>query len=137
MSNLNETNVNSENVQKNEEYSNRRFRNVDVLILIACFILAFSFWCYAHYINDPIVEKEITINFVLDDAESFEYLEKDSYKFVVYGIQSELSNIEEVTIHINRSNFTSYNTETTIYIDHHDFYHCLTEQIDLKLLSSK
>ena len=137
MNNLNETTVTSQNIQKNDEYSNRRFRNVDILILIACFLLAFTFWCYAHYINDPIIEKTITINFVLDGAESFEHLEEDSYKFVVYGTQSELSNINEVTIHIDRSDFTSYNTETTISIDHPDYYHCLTEHVNLILLSSK
>ena len=130
------TQVAKVSVYKSQLYT-RRFRNVDILILIACFLLAFAFWCYAHYINDPIIEKTITINFVLDGAESFEHLEEDSYKFVVYGTQSELSNINEVTIHIDRSNFASYNTETTISIDHPDYYHCLTEQINLKLLSSK
>lgn len=122
--------------QKHDEYSTTRFKKTDILIFLACLLLAFICWCYAHYIDDPILEKTVTVNFVLDGGNGTEYLSVTSKKMVIYGIESDISDIDEITIHVDRSVFKSYNTDTQIDINQSHLYHFSSNTIDLKLLSN-
>lgn len=127
---------NNETVQKNEEYSTKKFKKIDILIFIVCILIAFFCWCYAHYVNDPIVEKELTLNFVLEGGESYEELSQDSITVTIYGISSKIADLNEVDIAINRSLFNSYDADTMITIEHDDDYHCYTTEVSLKLIRS-
>ena len=45
-------------------YKPKKFKAVDILIFVVCLILAFAFWCYAIYLDDPIIEKKVTVNLI-------------------------------------------------------------------------
>lgn len=136
MSNQINDTIQNEISEKNEEYSTTRFKKTDILIFVACLLLAFICWCYAHYIDDPILEKTVTVNFVLDGGNGTEYLSVQSQRMVVYGIKSDIDDIKIITIHVDRSLFGEYNTETEINIDQSDLYHFSSNTIKLKLLSN-
>lgn len=106
-----------ENHNKSDSYTSKRFKKIDVLIFALCLILAFVFWCYAQYVDDPIMKKNVTINFVLVGASDGEVLLKDSIRIPVRGERSVLSNKNSFTITVDRSEFSDYNKETVIQID--------------------
>ncbi|MGM9632517.1 MAG: hypothetical protein ACI3XL_05445 [Eubacteriales bacterium] len=111
----------------------RKIKKIDILIFILCICLAFIFWCYALYVDDPIIEKNITVNFVLEGGESNEFLMPATKKIVVYGEKSVLDNMTTVTVKVKRSDFTEYNTDTLITIEFPNHIRSKTEQVILQL----
>lgn len=113
----NEVRTDVETNHRNEGYSPRRFKKIDILIFAMCLILAFVFWCYALYVNDPIMKKNVTINFVLEGESEGEVLYNDSIRIPVYGERSILANKNTFTIQVDRSEFSEYGEETIVTID--------------------
>jgi YbbR domain-containing protein len=111
--NINFTNENNPSVEsvefaeKSEQYTKKGFKKVDILIFITCFLAAFFIWCYANYVNDPIIIKEVTVEFVLVNAPENESINPSKKKISVYGEKSVLNSITNntITIYVDRSEF--------------------------------
>lgn len=121
-----------ENAEKATGYSQKKFKTVDILIFAACLILAFIFWCYALYVDDPIIEKGISVNFVLVDGADNEYVTPIAKRIVVYGPLSKLST-SSITVKVNRSEFDDYNTATKIKIAYPEGINSNTTHLELQL----
>lgn len=125
-----------EYVEKSEVYSPKKLKKADFFMLIFCILAAFAIWCYANFINDPIIVKEVTVDFVLVDAHNQEVITPSKVNIEVYGEKSILDSIRNntITVYVERSEFESYNSLTTITIEYPDGIHSHKNQIQLKLL---
>ncbi len=121
-----------ENPEKATGYSQKKFKTIDILIFAACLILAFVFWCYALYVDDPIIEKGISVNFELVGGGEGEYIAPEAKRIVVYGPLSKLST-SSITVKVNRSEFNDYNTSVKIKITYPEGIGSDTTQVDLQL----
>ena len=129
MMDLNENEVSN----SQEEYVPKKSHTVDFLIILGCLIVAFIFWCSAHYIADPMVEKELSVNFVLVGGAENEYIVQDSIRLVFYGKESALENLEVIEIPVERSLFDEYDTDTEVPTKKTDAYHTHTKEVTLQL----
>ena len=117
----------------NENHGKFRLRFVDVLIFIVCLVAAFIFWCYALYVDDPVIEKTVIVNFILENANEGDKLSKSSAKIVVYGEQSLITQTRNINVTIDRAQFDLYNQDTVITFELSDNYHSETNEVVLQL----
>lgn len=129
--------VNVEITSKQEEFASRKFKHFDVIIYIACLLIAFSVWCYASYLDDPIIRQEVTLNLVLENGDWGDYISTPKLTIVIYGEESLLSGISELTIKIDRSEFEDYNVDTVIDLVLPNGVNSHEKQITLQLNTSK
>lgn len=132
----NEDVITNESASSNEEYTPTKFKKIDILVFAVCLLLAFAIWCYAHYINDPIVTKQVTVNFVLENASVGETLSKKYENINVYGLESAIGAVSEITVYVDRSEFNNYDTETSITVDYPEGVNSHTDSVILELHSS-
>lgn len=115
--NINFTTEENPKVEKVEFVDNtqKRFKKADILIFVICIIGAFVIWCYANYIDDPIVVRTVTVEYVLEDGENSEYIWPRRENIEVYGEKSVVDAISNgtITIAIGKSSFK--NSETIDY----------------------
>lgn len=135
--NFDNNEVKLENNHKSEEFSTRKIKKIDVLVFIACLLIAFSVWCYASYLADPIVRQEISINLVLENGDASEYLTANDKTITVYGEKSVLSGVTSLTVKVDRSVFDSYNSDVVIDIDFPSGIQSHQEQVTVQLKQSK
>lgn len=119
-----------------EEYSSKKINKFSVILFIGCIILSAAIWCYANFINDPMMEKEIMVNFVLKNGASHEYLSPAFSAFTFYGEKSVLDNMNVVTIEVDRSLFDSYGDPTSVPIKYADNFHSHISEVILELMTS-
>lgn len=117
----------------NENHGKFRLRFVDVLIFIVCLVAAFIFWCYALYVDDPVIEKTVIVNFILENANEGDKLSKSSAKIVVYGEQSLITQTRNINVTIDRDQFDLYNQDTVITFELPDNYYSETNEVVLQL----
>ncbi len=117
----------------NESNGKFKLRFVDVLIFIVCLVAAFVFWCYALYVDDPVIEKTVIVNFILENANEGDKLSKGSAKIVVYGEQSLLARTRNINVTIDRAQFDLYNQDTVITFELPDNYYSETNEVVLQL----
>ena len=94
--------------QKTGDYAVARNKKFDWIVLLFCVIVAFFIWAYALNITDPIIEKEIEINY------NFVGLESDSVELefdtvLVYGPSSSLESLEAIEVVVNKSEMYNKN----------------------------
>lgn len=125
-------------VDKTHEYTHKRFKTRDILIGAFCLIAAFFIWCYANYVDDPIIQKQVTLDFVLVHGESYEDIKPDKMSVWVYGEESVLSSIHNntITIYVDKSKFNGYDTVLNYEIDYGDNIHSHTKSVELKLVDT-
>lgn len=116
-------------------YKPKKFKAVDILIFVICLILAFAFWCYATYLDDPIIKKKVTVNFVVDGGNTNETLSPASHTITVYGKRSLLNDLTSLTVKVNRSDFKEYDVSTLVNIKYPNNISSDTKQIKLKLIN--
>ena len=133
MINLNE----NESSNTQEEYVPKKSRTVDFLILLACLIAAFIFWCSAHYIADPIIEKEIDVKFVLVNGAENEYIVQDPIRLVFFGKESVLKKLEVIEMKVERSVFVDYDVDTKVSTPKTNDYHTHTKEVMLQLTQTE
>ncbi len=122
-----------EYVEKSTSYTAKKFKKIDILIFVFCLALAFIFWCYALYVDDPVIQKNVTVNFVLEGGQSNEFILPTSQKIMVYGERSVLENINAVTVKVKRSDFNAYNKDTLITLEFPNNIQSYTKQVKLQL----
>ena len=121
--------------EADNEYSPKRFKAIDILIFGVCLVLAFAFWCYAVYLDDPIIEKNITVNFILEGGNANETLSPASYTIQVFGKRSDLKDLTSLTVKVNRSDFKEYDVPTLRNIKYPANISSDIKQIKLKLIN--
>ena len=119
-----------------EKSKRSKFRFVDILIFLVCLVAAFIFWCYALYVDDPVIEKTIVVNFVLENAQEGDRLNKGSAKITVYGEQSLLTQTRNINVTVDRSQFDVYNQDTTVTFELPENFYCESNEIVLQLTNS-
>lgn len=82
-----------------------------LLIGILCVLIALGFWCYANYLDDPIIQKEIIVDFVLVNGDANQDILPDKVNILIYGEKSVLNSITNntITIHVDISAFKNQN----------------------------
>ena len=105
-------NIERSNTTENEvEYVDKidkqptRFKKLELLVFFGCLALAFLLWCYASYLDDPIIQKEVTLNFELNGNPGNGYVISNPSTIVIYGEESILSNINTVKVIINQETY--------------------------------
>lgn len=100
------------------------------LLLLICFIFAFSIWCYASYIDDPIMQKDVVVHFDFDGNGS---LIATPSKIRVYGEESKLASLYEIKVLIDSDSFANGN-KITVEVDLPDgvYSHDNTIEVELR-----
>ena len=104
----NETENEVEFVEKETEFTSRKITKTKILIFIACLIFSFVVWCYANYLDDPIIKKDLQINFSWDSSDrnvSFVAVDAEGKRidFIeVYGEQSKVYPLDKITVKIKQ-----------------------------------
>lgn len=125
-----------EYAEKSNHLINKRFKKYEIFVFLGCLVLAFLIWCYANYLDDPIIQKEITVDFVLIKAEEQEKISIHSKKIVVYGEQSVVADLVAITNYVDRNLFAEDNTKINYEIDYPDGVHSHQTHIEIELLGS-
>ena len=129
------SNAEIEYTNTNESYTPKKFTFLNIFIFVVCLLLAFAFWCFALYAEDPIIEKNITVNFVLVNGNANEYLDIQAKKITVYGERSILENVTSINVKIERSEFEKYDTKTLVDLQYPKMISSKTQEIYLTLHS--
>ena len=97
------------------------------IIAILCLLFSAVFWCYVNYLDDPIIQKEVTVDFVLVDGDASQDIFPDKVNIVVYGEKSVLNSIPNntITVHVNIEDFENQ-TEKNYKIDYPEGVHSHT-----------
>lgn len=114
--------------------SSRKFKKIDILIFIICLALAFAVWCYALFVDDPVIEKDVFLNVILENGAYNEALELDVKSVTVYGARSVISEVSKIDISVARSDFSEYGEYITVDIKYPDGVAGDIEQIRIKLV---
>ena len=133
--NYNDYSVNDINSSK-ETHHKFKFRFVDIFIFLLCIVAAFVFWCYALYVDDPVIEKEVMVNFILENGQEGDKLSQSSAKIVLYGELSLLAYTRYINVKIDRNQFDIYDHDTVVTFVLPDNFYCETNEVVLKLTNS-
>ena len=131
-------NIELENNATNEvEYAEKRdnhnsfFKRIKFcLLILICLLFAFSIWCYASYIDDPIMQKDVVVHFDFDGNGS---LIATPSKIRVYGEESKLASLYEIKVLIDSDSFANGN-KITVEVDLPDgvYSHDNTIEVELR-----
>ena len=116
-----------ENVQQNAKKNNK----FQLFIFLGCLVLAFLVWCYANYLDDPIVQKEVDLIITLVNPQTGDAVKQSSQTIWIYGEESVLENIHVSTNQVNRNKFSGYDSTVDWDIELPDDVH--THDGDVKL----
>lgn len=89
---------NADNEQVEVHMKKRSGTGNKFIIGMLCVLIAVVFWCYANYLDDPIIQKEITVDFVLVDGEKNQDIYPDKVNVVVFAEKSLLDSFQNNTI---------------------------------------
>lgn len=123
---------------ENRTILNAKFKKFELLIFLGCLFFAFMMWCYATYLDDPIIQKEVNISLELDGGQATEWISPVStYQILIYGEESVISSIYEIKISVNREQFDEETKEIFIelteYLPEDVYTH--VEGINVKLIT--
>ena len=135
----NETENEVEFVEKSTDLLPKRITKTKVLIFVACLIFSFVVWCYANYLDDPIIKKDIYFDLV---AEGFEKgttfviyngnTEVDSFE--IYGEKSAVYQINNYEIKLKPSDFDNENGVYVYTLKFKEGVHSHVQKIEIKLV---
>ena len=136
-------NIERNNTTENEvEYVEKihnphsKFKKFELLVFIGCLAFAFMMWCYANYIDDPIIKKEVTLDFRLDDQPGNGSVSSNPSTIVIYGEESILSGINKITVSVKREDFDE-DRKITIEVKLPDDVYTHDDEIEIELAPSK
>lgn len=113
----------------------KQSKNINFFIFLVCLLLAFIFWCYALYINDPVIQASVTVRFELVGGDTNDQLSTTSKTMIVYGKRSFLDNKTVVNAKIQRSDFNEYNKSTLVKIDFEKFVESENNYVYLEIIN--
>ena len=140
-----ELNNNTENevefVEKEIHHPSNKFEKLKIFVFLVCLVFAFVVWCYAHYLNDPIVLVEKNIECVWLDGsgrglqiEITDMEGKVIDKLPVYAEKSVLDAVDAVTVELKKSYFENSDTKVVDVIFPENV-HGHTTQVIVRLVS--
>ena len=130
---INDVNYDNVNSSNDSPKSKKKSKNINFLIYLVCLLLAFIFWCYALYIDDPVIQATVTVHFELVNGDSDDFLMTTSKTMTVYAKRSYLENKTHITATVDRSQFKEYNQNTLVKIKFDKLVECETKEVYLKL----
>ncbi|MBR2381362.1 MAG: hypothetical protein IKA84_02560 [Clostridia bacterium] len=133
--NVDDNYLENEQIEAYEPPKNRRGNKI--FICLICLLLSVVFWCYANYLNDPIIQKEITVYFVLVNGDASQDITPSKVPVLVYGEKSVINSIPNntITVHVQLKDFENQ-TEINCEIDYPKGVHSHITHHTLKLSSS-
>lgn len=130
-------------VEKEVQRPSNKFEKLKVFIFLSCLIFAFIGWCYAHYLDDPIVLVDKDIECVWVDASGrglqVEITDMEGNvidKLPVYAEKSVIYSVDSITIELKKSDFENSDTKV-IDIKFPDDVHSHTTQVVVRLISEE
>ena len=140
-----ELNNNTENevefVEKEIHHPSNKFEKLKIFVFLVCLVFAFVVWCYAHYLDDPIVLLDKDRECVWLDSSSrglqVEITDMDGNvitKLPVYGEKSVLYSVDTIQIELKKSDFENSDTKVIDIIFPKDV-HSHTTQVVVRLIS--
>ncbi len=120
-----------------------RFEKLKIFIFLGCLIFAFVVWCYAHYLDDPIVLVDRDIKCVWNDGSGrglqVEITDMEGNvidKLAVYGERSVIYSVDTIQIELKKSDFENSDTKV-IDIEFPKDVHSHTTQVVVRLISEE
>ena len=121
-----------EYVEETESSPVKKYRKFQLLIYLGCLLLAFLVWCYANYLDDPIIQKEVTLVITLDGVNS-DQIVTSTHKIVIYGEKSVIAEIVEIKNNVNQNEFDKDSTTITKEIDFPEGVHSHKTTVEIQL----
>ena len=125
--------ISNDNNTETQTAEKKHSKNINILIFLACLVLAFILWCFALYIDDPVIKADLTVRFELVGESEDEFLIYEPQKITVYGKSSILKNKTYIVAKVNRSEFKTYNQNTLVNIKFDKYIESDTNKVYLKL----
>ena len=128
----NETEYEVEYVEENTLKTTSRYKKFQVLIFLGCLLLSFFVWCYANYLDDPIIQKEVALTFTVEGGQG--EVIQSSYTIVIYGEKSVLTEITEIVNKVNYNEFSEDNLTITKNVKLPSDVHTHNDEVELTLI---
>lgn len=110
----NETDNEVEYVDNSTNLITKKSRQRKIIIFVACLLFSFVVWCYANYLDDPIIKKDISIDLHnhISDVVLTVYDEDGNKidKIEIYGEESNVNSIGNYRIEVYPSDFKDGST---------------------------
>lgn len=133
--NIERNNESEYEVEYVEEYTPKttsKYKKFQVFIFLGCLLLAFFVWCYANYLDDPIIQKEVALTFTVEGSNN--HVIQSSYTIVIYGEKSVLSEISEIENKVNSNEFSDDNLTITKNVKLPSGVHTHNDEVELTLV---
>ena len=111
---LNNTTENEVEYVEKIDKRDSSFKKFRFLIIIACLAFSFMVWCYANYIDDPIIQKKVNVHL---NYNGLGIIECNSQYIVIYGEESKLSSVTEIKVVVDRNSFNQNNKKVVYKIN--------------------
>ena len=118
-----------EYTEKTDDYNSFWKKIKFCLLILICLLSAFAIWCYASFVDDPIVQKDVTVHF---DYDGNGYLMSTPSKITVYGEESKLASFYEIKVLIDSDSFADTN-KITVEVDLPDGVYSHDNVIEVEL----
>ena len=123
---------------ENINYSNNNFKKYGFLMFLGCLVLSFLVWCFANYLDDPIVKKGVPAKFDWDGKNNvvFTIIDRETGKEIkeidIYGEESVLIYVSFIHVELSESQFSDGKDTITIKLPLEDGVHSHVNEITIK-----
>ena len=105
-------NDDNQTVEYDEEikvYVKKKERGNQFIIAIICILVSVLFWCYVNYLEDPIIIKKVTVEFILSENGMYTDVILAKENVEIYGEESVIGSISitnsTIRIPVEKSRF--------------------------------
>lgn len=131
-------NIEHNNATENEvEYVEKthtnisKFKKYEILIFIGCIAFAFMMWCYANFLDDPIIQKDVRVYVDVFDGDNF--VERLESKISIYGEESVISKENGFYLEVGLESFgEDKKTQLTVKLPEDVYSHDNKVEVELK-----
>ena len=128
-----------EYVENETEYTPKKFEKYRLLIILCCAIFSFFVWCYAHYLNDPILIDNLELRWTwVENATSDNQVITDIHgnfikdmKVVFTDMEGNI--IENIAVYAEQSVLDKADNYLPIKLNPSDFIESNTKEILIRL----
>lgn len=124
---------------ENINYSNNNFKKYGFFMFLGCLVLSFLVWCFANYLDDPIIKKGVPAKFDWDGENTnvvFTIIDSKTGKEIkeieIYGEKSVLIYVNSISVELSESQFSDGKDIITIKLPLEDGVHSHISEITIK-----